>query len=262
MPASPAQSPAQNPKQLRESYHALQQRIGEAAAKSGRTPQQVVLVAVTKYAAMDQVRQLADLGHMDFGENQVQQLQQRVPQLDEYLARKRSLGSSTRQDSPPDRVRWHMIGHLQRNKVKQVVPLVHLVHSVDSLRLAEELHGHGSKHDLDINILLQINVSGEASKGGITPPAVIHLLEQIDSMMHLRCRGLMTMAPHVENPEECRPVFQRLRELFEECKACEWTDDAFNVLSMGMSNDYEVAIEEGANVVRVGRCLFGEEPSE
>ncbi|MEM1446186.1 MAG: YggS family pyridoxal phosphate-dependent enzyme [Planctomycetota bacterium] len=261
MPASSTQTAAQNPKQLRAAYDALQQRIGEAAAKSGRSPEQVVLVAVTKYAAMDQVRQLADLGHMDFGESQVQQIQQRVPQLEEYLARKRSLGSSTRADSPPDRVRWHMIGHLQRNKVKQAIPLVNLVHSVDSLRLAEELHGYGSKQDLDIDCLLQVNVSGEATKSGIAPPAVIHLLEQIDSMMHLRCRGLMTMAPHHENPEECRPVFQQLRELFEEARDCEWVDDSFNVLSMGMSNDYEVAIEEGANVVRVGRSLFGE-PSE
>jgi pyridoxal phosphate enzyme (YggS family) len=151
-----------------------------------------------------------------------------------------------------------MIGHLQRNKVKQVVPLVHLVHSVDSLRLAEELHGYGAKHDLDIDVLLQVNVSGEASKSGIVPPAVIHLLEQIDSMMHLRCRGLMTMAPHHEGPEACRTVFRRLRELFDEARDCEWVDDRFNVLSMGMSNDYEVAIEEGSNVVRVGRSLFGE----
>ncbi|MEM7577602.1 MAG: YggS family pyridoxal phosphate-dependent enzyme [Planctomycetota bacterium] len=258
MSVSPTPPTAQNPKQLRAAYDALQKRIGEAAAKSGRTADQIVLVAVTKYAAMDQVRQLADLGHMDFGENQVQQIQQRVPQLEEYLARKRSLGSSTRADTPPDRVRWHMIGHLQRNKVKQVVPLVNLVHSVDSLRLAEELHGFGAKQDVDIDCLLQINVSGETSKGGIAPPAVIHLLEQIDSMMHLRCRGLMTMAPHFDNPEECRPVFVRLRELFEEAKESEWVDDSFNVLSMGMSNDYEVAIEEGANLVRVGRGLFGE----
>ncbi len=255
MPASNTATPAK----LREAYRAVQDNIAEAATRSGRQPEDVVLVAVTKYAAMDQVRQLADLGHMDFGESQAQQLQQRVPQLEEYLGRRKTLGNaSSKNDTPPDRVRWHMIGHLQRNKVKQTVPLVQLVHSVDSLRLAEELHGYGAKHDLDIDVLLQVNISGEATKTGIVPPAIIHLLEQIDSMMHLRCRGLMTMAPHHDNPEDCRPVFRQLRELFEDCKACEWTTDHFNVLSMGMTHDYEVAIEEGANVVRVGRALFGD----
>ncbi len=259
MTASRTANKSATPAKLKEAYRAVQDRIAEAALRSGRNADDVVMVAVTKYAAMDQVRQLADLGHMDFGESQAQQMQQRVPQLEEYLGRKKTLGNaSSKDDSAPERARWHMIGHLQRNKVKHVVPLVNLIHSVDSLRLAEELHGYGAKNDLDIDVLLQVNVSGETTKSGVLAPAVVHLLEQIDSMMHLRCRGLMTMAPHHEDPKDCRPVFARLRELFEDCKTSEWTDDSFNILSMGMTNDYEVAVEEGANVVRVGRALFGD----
>ena len=251
-----------SPGNLREAYRAVRDQIGEAAVKSGRSADDVILIAVTKYAAMDQVRELADLGQMDFGESQGQQIHQRVPQLNEFLGRKKTLGNaSSKDDHAPDRVRWHMIGHLQRNKVKQVVPHVDLIHSVDSLRLAEELHGYGAKHDQVIDILVQVNIAGESTKHGILAPAVIHLLEQIDSMMHLRCRGLMTMAPHHDDPELCRPTFSRCRELFEDCKTCEWTTDAFNVLSMGMTNDYTVAIEEGANIVRVGRALFGERES-
>lgn len=251
--------PIATPGQLRDTYRTVQDRIAEAAAKAGRSPDSVLMVAVTKYAAMDQVRQLADLGHMDFGESKIQQLKQRVPQLGEFLSRKRSMGgASSKEDHAPDKVRWHMVGHLQRNKVKETAPLVDLIHSVDSLRIAEELHGYGSKHNLEIDVLIQVNIAGESTKFGVLAPAVIHLLEQIDSMMHLRCRGLMTMAPHHDDPELCRPTFARCRELFEDCKDSEWTTDAFNVLSMGMTNDYPVAIEEGSNLVRIGRALFGE----
>ena len=236
-------------------------RVGAAAERSGRRAEDVLVVAVSKYAELDQLRTLVDLGHVDFGENQVQQLAQRAPQLTEYLARQRSLrGASPTKDAVPDRIRWHMIGHLQRNKVKQCVPHTQLIHSVDSLRLAEELHNFGNKHDVDTDVLLQVNVSGEKTKGGVAPAAAVHLLEQMDSMMHLRCRGLMTMAPHCEDPEDTRGVFARTRELFEDCRSSRWAGPRFNVLSMGMSNDYEVAVEEGANLVRVGSALFGAKP--
>lgn len=243
---------------LAAAYASVNAKVAAAAERSGRRPEDVLVVAVSKYAELDQLRTLVDLGQVDFGENQVQQLAQRAPQLSEYLARQRAMrGASDTKNDVPDRIRWHMIGHLQRNKVKQCVPHVQLIHSVDSLRLGEELHNHGAKQDLDIDVLLQVNVSGEKSKNGVAPAAVIHLLEQMDSMMHLRCRGLMTMAPHHEDPEACRPVFARTRELFEDCRASRYTSDRFNILSMGMSNDYEVAIEEGANLVRVGSAFFG-----
>src|SRR5690606_32380261 len=153
-------------------------------------------------------------GQADLGENRVQHLSQRVAQTQEFLARRRALGGGPKgNDELPQQVRWHMIGHLQRNKAKQVVPLVQLIQRADSLRLAEELHAIGTRTDRVIDILIQVNTSGETTKNGIAPPAVIHLAEQIDSMMHLRLRGLMTIAPYTDNPEDSRPVFARTAEL-------------------------------------------------
>ena len=256
-------SSSASPAPLKDAYAEAKQRIADAAVRSGRKADDVVMVAVTKYASPDQIRHIVELGQADLGENRVQQLTQRVPQLTEFLSRKRTLaGASARtDDATPDKVRWHMLGQLQRNKVKQVAPHVDLIHSVDSLRLAEELHNYASRLDIIIDILVQVNISGEASKSGIAPPAVVHLIDSIDTMMHLRPRGLMTMAPHVEDPEEARPVFARARELFQDVRSENVGGNQFNVLSMGMSNDYEVAIEEGANVVRIGRALFGEHES-
>lgn len=265
------------------SYRSVMDRVAEAAIRSGRQPEQIIAVAVTKYATPEAVRAIIDMGHIDLGESRVQQLVQRAPMIDEFIAR-RNFSAAREGLTDPDhklterRVRWHMIGHLQRNKVKQIAPVADLIHSVDSLRLAEELHEYRAANDPDeprlqrnkshnsleqpIQILLQVNVSGEASKHGIAPPAVIHLIEQIETMVHLKLRGLMTMAPHTDNPEDTRPVFTRCRELFEEVRSSGVTGDQFNILSMGMTNDFEVAIEEGANIVRIGRAIFGEEESE
>jgi len=249
--------------QLQEAYRTIKQEIGEAAARSGRTAEDVLLVAVTKYAGPDQIRALVEMGHVDLGESKVQQLSQRVGQLDEFLGRKKSMGnaSSKPADGTPEQVRWHMIGHLQRNKVKQVVPLVQLIHSVDSLRLAEELHSYAARRDETVDILLQVNASGEAQKYGVPLPAVLHLAEQIDSMLHLRLRGLMTMAPLSDNPEDSRIHFARTADVYNELRKDQVGGDAITVLSMGMSRDYKVAIEEGANLVRIGRGLFGETES-
>ena len=235
-------------------------RVGEAATRSNRRPTDIITVAVTKTATPDQIRTLVELGHTDLGENRLQQLIQRRAQLDEFLSRKRTLGrvSTMPGHEAPHTVRWHMIGHLQRNKVKQVVPLVRLIHAVDSLRLSEEIQAVASRTDGTIDILLQINASGEPTKQGIAPPAVPHLAEQIDSMVHVRLRGLMSIAPMVENPENARPTFARTAEIFSEVRTEGIGGDQFNILSMGMTNDFEVAIEEGANVLRVGRALFGE----
>ena len=251
------------PAQLKDAYRKVMDNIARAAERSGRRPSDVALVAVTKTASPDQIRTLVEMGHADLGENRVQHLQQRVATLDEFLARRRTLGTPSargeKSDAVPAKVRWHMIGHLQRNKVKQVVPLVHLIHSVDSLRLAEELHNLGARGERTIEILIQVNISGEASKTGVAAPAVIHLAEQIDTMMHLKLRGLMTMAPHTGNPEEARPIFARAAELFHEIRSAKVGGPEFNILSMGMTEDYEVAIQEGANIVRVGRAIFGDE---
>lgn len=249
---------------LKDGYRHVKERIGEAAARAGRSSQDVALVAVTKTATPDQIRTLVEAGHEDFGESRVQQLSQRVAGLDEFLGRKRFLNRES-EEVGEQAVRWHMIGHLQRNKVKQVVPLVQMIHSVDSLRLAEELHALGARSSSrsgelgqPIEILLQVNASGEEQKFGLAVPAVTHFAEQIDTMLNLRLRGLMTMAPQTDDKEMVRACFTRTTELFEEIRKESYVTDQFNVLSMGMSNDYEIAIEEGANLVRVGRAIFGE----
>ncbi|MEE9211809.1 MAG: YggS family pyridoxal phosphate-dependent enzyme [Phycisphaeraceae bacterium] len=250
------------PTQLRESYRRLTDRLAGAAERSGRRPGDVVLVAVTKNASPDQIRLLAEMGHADLGENRVQHLSQRVAQLEEFLSRKRMLAGAvpkTAGEVPPQ-VRWHMVGHLQRNKVKTVVPLVNLIHSVDSLRLAEEIHAYAGRHDRTVDILIQVNTSGEPGKFGVAAPAVIHLAEQINTMIHLRLRGLMTIAPYSDNPEDARTTFARTAELFGDLREAKIGGDC-NILSMGMTGDFEVAIEEGANVVRVGQALFGEADS-
>lgn len=243
--------------ELKERYRRTQQRIGEAAERSGRRAEQIVCVAVTKTASPDQIRRLMELGHQDFGENRVQQLQQRVAMTEELLSRHRMMGTGG-EGAPPERVRWHMVGHLQRNKVKTVIPLVKLIHSVDSLRLAEELEQQAAKEDREVDVLLQVNSSGEGSKHGFKAPAVPHVAEQMTTMTHLKVRGLMTMAPYSENPEESRPYFQRTAELFRDIATAGTCGRGFNILSMGMSNDFEVAVECGANLIRLGRALFGE----
>ena len=249
-----------NPVPLREAYHQVMSRIGEASVKAGQRAQDVQMVAVTKYATPDQVRALVEMGHTDLGESKVQQLAQRVPQLNEFLARKKTLGAAVPKPAVtvPESVRWHMIGHLQRNKVKQVMPLVSLIHSVDSLRLAEELHSLAARQDRAVDILIQVNASGEAQKTGVAAPAAIHLAESIDTMMHLRLRGFMTMAPQSDNPQDARPIFARVAEIFHDTRSEKIGGKSCNILSMGMSQDFEVAIEEGANLVRIGRALFGD----
>ncbi len=250
--------------QLAERYTEVKQRIEDAAARSGRTGDAVYLVAVSKYAEPEDIRELIELGHRDFGENRVQQLVQRASIAQEWFDRARLLARSGGQTQAFDAdrpLRWHMIGHLQRNKARKVAELSRLVHSVDSLRLAEELQVSANKLDRDIDVLIQVNVSGEESKEGLPISAAGALAEQIDTMVHVHVRGLMTMAPYSEDPEDAREHFVRCRELFEELRHEGYGEGRFDLLSMGMSGDYEVAIEEGANIVRVGSALFGAAPN-
>ncbi|USN99166.1 MAG: YggS family pyridoxal phosphate-dependent enzyme [Phycisphaeraceae bacterium] len=252
---------------LAERYAAVRDHIAEAAGRAGRAADEVILVAVTKHAEPEDIRALMELGHVDFGENRPQQLVQRAAMADEWVERVRVLGRTAEDHAAgdarsldPDRpARWHMIGHLQRNKARKVIDRVRLVHSVDSLRLAEELQAALRKGDRRLDVLLQVNVSGEGSKQGCLSPAVPAMVEQIESMYSLRLRGLMTMAPYSDDPEDARPHFARCRELFEEVRASGAGEGGFNLLSMGMSGDYGVAIEEGANIVRVGTAIFGDQ---
>ncbi len=260
------------PETLEGRYQLVCERIARAAEKAGRKQSDIILVAVTKFADAEQIRGLLHFGHRDFGENRAQTLQQHAAIVDEAMARLRMMPSLRRPTDtgaslfapkvdlagPSSGVRWHMIGHLQRNKAKKVAEIVRLVHSVDSLRLAEELQTIALKLDTTLEVLLQVNCSGESQKFGCPLPAAIPLAEQIGTMLNLRLRGLMTMAPLTATPEEARPSFVRCRELFEEMKGLRLTEAPFNILSMGMSGDFEVAIQEGANIVRVGSAIFGE----
>jgi hypothetical protein len=246
---------------LASRYASVKERIAAAAQRSGRTRSDVLLVAVTKNAAIDDIRELIRLGHADFGENRVPNLVQRAAQIDEFMQRHRQLTAGRELDLPRQ-VRWHMIGHLQRNKVRKILGFVRLIHSVDSLRLAEEIQGLAGRLEEPVEVLVQVNVAGEKQKFGVAPPAVRHLLDQIDTMMNLRARGLMCMAPLVEDREVVRPVFERCRELFDELRRGGAGGERFDILSMGMSGDFEVAVECGANMVRVGSAIFGDVATE
>lgn len=252
---------------LRERHAEVLSRIGDAAKRSGRRASDVVLVAVTKYAEPEQIREMIALGQRDFGENRVQQLAQRHAMAQEWLARGRSIsvaqgGSAPPPESLPESVRWHMIGRLQRNKVRRAVECARLIHSVDSLRIAEEVQNAAVKRETPVEILLQVNCSGESQKGGIAAPAALHLAVQIDTMVNVSLRGVMTMAALDADSAEVRATFERCRDVFEEMKkeGVGAEHGKFNILSMGMTSDFEIAIEEGANMVRIGTALFGPPP--
>lgn len=256
---------------------AILDRVAQAAKRSGRPASQITVVAVTKSAGMDEIRQLIALGHRDLGESRVQQLAQRIDMLRESIDRSRQFAGFTPNQSSGDaaadpahppcseafieaarNVRWHMIGRLQRNKIKKLVGEVSMIHSVESLKLAEALEQAVGK-DNRLDILLQINVSGEESKQGIPLRAASSMAEQLSELRNIRLRGLMTMAPYTEDMTVVRDVFRRLAEEYHEIRHRERGGPCFDVLSMGMSHDYPVAIEEGANMVRIGTAFFTDE---
>ena len=239
-------------RKLSDNYKRVRDRIQAACRRSGRDAQAVRLVAVTKMVEVDIIRGAIELGMLDFGERRVQDLIKRAGMINEHLSRRRTLDP----EACPPNPRWHMIGHVQRNKVRPLLPWVDMIHSLDSLRLAEEISEEAVKAGRVIPCLVEINVSGEKSKYGIAVGAASYLAEQIMEMPGLSIAGLMTMAPLVEDPEETRPYFRRLREIFEDMKGEGVVKPEFRELSMGMTNDFEVAIEEGATMIRVGTALF------
>ena len=239
---------------IKERYKSVKERIEQAAKRAGSDPERIHLVAVTKHASVDEVRQLIELGHVDFGENRLQHFTHLAAQIEEYEVRRKEL----EEPDLPNPIRWHFIGHLQRNKCRRVVPLTRLIHSLDSLRLAEELQEIAQTKDVVVEVLLQVNISRERQKTGIAPVAVGYLLDQLATMPNVKPRGMMCMTPIGDNPEDSKEVFTRCNELFTEMQTDPNCGGDFNILSMGMSNDFEVAIECGANIVRVGTALFGE----
>ncbi len=223
---------------IKENLNKVRKNIDEAAAKAGRTDP-VTLIAVSKTKPVEMLREAYDAGVRDFGENKVQEIVDKYPQL-------------------PDDIRWHLIGHLQTNKVKYIIDKVCLIHSVDSYKLAEEISRQAVKHDTTAEILIEVNVAGEDSKFGVSPEDTADLVEKISHLPGIRIRGLMTVAPYVDVPEENRAVFCALRQLLVDIDGKNIDNVSMDCLSMGMSGDYGVAIEEGATHVRVGTSIFGQ----
>lgn len=239
-------------KRLQENLRRVRERIAEACQRAGRQSEEVRLVAVTKSVGVDVIRILIEQGVTELGESRVQQLTQRAAMIREQVKRRRVLEPDRQCRSP----NWHMVGHLQRNKVKTVLRWVGTIHGVDSLRLAEDISLEAARSGVAVDAFLQVNVAGEKSKFGIPVGAAGVLAEQIRSLPGLRLIGLMTIAPLAPDAEKVRSCFRRLREIAEDLREQELVTPDFRELSMGMSNDFEVAIEEGASVVRIGSALF------
>jgi PLP dependent protein len=232
-----------------ERIRQVEQRIADACARAGRDRRAVKLIVVTKSAPLEQIKEVVRMGYTELGESRAQQLRQVVGDVKAFLAEHVSEGL-------PQDVNWHMIGHLQRNKVRQVLPSLSLIHSVDTLRLAEEIDKAARGLGLKPRVLLQVNVSGEAQKFGVPIGAATHLAEQFATFENLRLCGLMVMGPLTENEDEIRRCFARARDLFVEIKGERLAGPEFTELSMGMSNDYEIAVEEGSTLIRIGSAIF------
>lgn len=230
---------AEDKKTVSDNIKQVLENIKSACEKSGRNPEDVTLIAVSKTKPLPMLQEAYAAGSRDFGENKVQEIMGKFPQL-------------------PSDIRWHMIGHLQRNKVKYIIDKVALIHSVDSLRLAEEISSQAQKKKVDIDILVEVNIAQEESKFGTSREEALQLVEDIAKLPHIYIKGLMTIAPFVANPEDNRKYFRQIRELSVDIMNKNIDNVTMSVLSMGMTSDYMVAIEEGATMVRVGTGIFGE----
>lgn len=223
---------------LTENLQEVEQKIQEACKRANRAREEITLIAVSKTKPVSMLQEVYHLGCRDFGENKVQELSEKHPQM-------------------PDDIRWHLIGHLQTNKVKQVIDKATLIHSVDSVHLATAIEKEAAKKDIIVDILIEVNIAEEESKFGFKEEEVLSAIETIAIFPHVRIKGLMTIAPFVENPEENRSVFARLQKLSVDIRSKNIDNVNVDILSMGMTNDYQVAIEEGATMVRVGTGIFG-----
>lgn len=221
-----------------ENLKNVEEKIQAACDRAGRDRSEVTLIAVSKTKPVDMLMEAYNDGIRIFGENKVQELTGKI-------------------DAMPQDVEWHMIGHLQRNKVKYIAGKVALIHSVDSFRLAEEINIQAKKHGVIIPILVEVNVADEESKFGVELADAEQLVKECASLDGITVKGLMTIAPFVENPEDNRDVFKALKDKSVDIAAKKYDNVSMDVLSMGMTNDYEVAIEEGATMVRVGTGIFG-----
>ncbi|MCD8054275.1 MAG: YggS family pyridoxal phosphate-dependent enzyme [Lachnospiraceae bacterium] len=223
---------------IQDNYREVEARVAEACRRAGRKREEVTLIAVSKTKPVEMVRELIGLGVVDFGENHAQEL-------------------VTKTEAIPEKLNWHFIGHLQRNKVKYVVGRACLIHSVSSLRLAEEIQKESEKKGIVTPVLIEVNIADESTKSGISAEEAIRLVRQVAELPGLSIRGLMAIAPPVEEPEENRRYFRQMRELKETIAGLQLPGVFMEELSMGMTGDFEVAIEEGTTMVRVGTAIFG-----
>lgn len=224
---------------IAENLKTIQAQIQSACNCSDRDPNEITLIAVSKTKPISALREAYEAGARDFGENKVQELIEKIPQL-------------------PDDIRWHMIGHLQRNKVKYIIGKVALIHSVDSLRLAEEISRESVRQGVETDILIEINIAEEESKFGVSLREAPDMIEKIAGLPGINIKGLMTVAPYTAVSEKNRPYFVKMRELSVDIARKNIDNISMNVLSMGMTGDFSVAVEEGATCVRVGTGIFGE----
>ena len=224
---------------LKNNLELVKENIKAACKKSGRDYSEVTLIAVSKTKPLSDVEELILCNQTEFGENKVQEL------VDKY-------------ENVSTPVNWHLIGHLQTNKVKYIVDKAHLIHSVDSIHLAQTIDKEAAKKNVIVPVLIQINIAKEETKFGIDETNIYSILDEIKDLKHIKVKGLMTIAPYVENPEENRVHFRKMRQILLDIKSKNIDNIDMNILSMGMTNDYEVAIEEGSTMVRVGTGIFGE----
>lgn len=224
---------------IKENIAEIEKNVGDAAEKSGRKREDITLIAVTKLHSISEIEEAVEAGISDLAENKVQELLRKHDEIEEN-------------------VNWHLIGHLQRNKVRKIIGKVKMIHSVDSLRLAKEINKRSKSEDIITDILIQVNAAEDEAKFGITTEETKDMVKEISEKMdHVRIRGLMTIAPWFKNTEEARPVFREMKKLYDDLAEQDYPGTDFKYLSMGMSNDYAVAIEEGSNMVRVGTAIFG-----
>ena len=228
---------------MRTRLEEVERKIQSACKRANRDRSEVTLIAVSKTKPLTDLRTAYDLGLRSFGENKVQEMTEKMNEM-------------------PDDVSWHMIGHLQRNKVKYIVGRVSLIHSLDSLRLAQSIHAEAVKKGVTVSVLAEINAADEASKFGIRPEETEDFVREVSKLEGIRVCGLMTIAPYVVDPEENRVFFRKIRDLAVDISGKKINNVSMDILSMGMTGDYPVAIEEGATMVRVGTALFGERDTQ
>jgi len=224
---------------IKENIQLVKENIVRAASKKGRNPDDITLIAVSKTMPVEDLMEAYNAGTRVFGENKVQELCEKYEVM-------------------PKDIRWHMIGHLQTNKVKYIVDKVELIHSVDSMKLAEQIEKEAEKKNVDVDILVEVNVAEEDTKFGTTTDAAMKLVEEISALKRVHIKGLMTIAPYVVDAEENRLYFRQIKQLSVDIRNKNIDNVSMKILSMGMTGDYEVAIEEGATMVRVGTGIFGE----